>query len=70
MAVARHWHSLNEVSKCAWKNRAIKLNMMPVPGQCCSFPEEVSKIPRINGNRMLEEVVLDSLGGDWKMVSK
>eukprot|EP00957_Ditylum_brightwellii_P084879 6454001-Ditylum_brightwellii.AAC.1 len=44
--------------------------MMPVPGHFCSFPKEVSKIPRMNGNRMLEEVVLDGLVCDWEMVSK
>ena len=50
MAAARHWHSLNEDIKCAGKKRAAKLNMMPVPGQFCSFPKEVSKIPRMNRN--------------------
>eukprot|EP00957_Ditylum_brightwellii_P103275 7871242-Ditylum_brightwellii.AAC.1 len=44
--------------------------MMPVPGQFRSFPEEVLKILRMNGNQMLEEVVLDSMGCDWEMVSK
>eukprot|EP00957_Ditylum_brightwellii_P010134 765545-Ditylum_brightwellii.AAC.1 len=44
--------------------------MMPVPGHFHSFPKEVSKIPRMNTNRMLEKVVLDSLGCGWEMVSK
>eukprot|EP00957_Ditylum_brightwellii_P135665 10345666-Ditylum_brightwellii.AAC.1 len=70
MTAARHWHSLNEGIKCAWKMRAVKQSVMPVPGQFCGFPKEVSKIPRMDGNRMLEEVVLDSLGGDWEIVSK
>eukprot|EP00957_Ditylum_brightwellii_P086082 6549285-Ditylum_brightwellii.AAC.1 len=55
IAAARHRYSLNEDIKCAWKKRAVKINMMPVPGQFCSFPKEVSKNPRMNGNRMLDE---------------
>eukprot|EP00957_Ditylum_brightwellii_P023508 1773861-Ditylum_brightwellii.AAC.1 len=61
MAAARHWHTLNEDCECAWKKIGVKLSMMPVLGKFCSFPKEISKIPRIYGNRMLDEVVLDSL---------
>eukprot|EP00957_Ditylum_brightwellii_P122797 9363998-Ditylum_brightwellii.AAC.1 len=70
MAAARHWHNLNEDTKCVWKKRAVKLNTMPVPGQFCSFPKAVSEIPRMTRNKILEEAVLDSLGGNWEMVSK
>eukprot|EP00957_Ditylum_brightwellii_P112338 8565154-Ditylum_brightwellii.AAC.1 len=55
MAAARHWHTLDEDYKCAWEKEAVKLTMMPVSGKFCSFPKEISKIPRIYENRMLEE---------------
>ena len=70
MAAARHWHTFNDNKKCAWRKRASKLNSMPVPGKFRSFPKTVSKQPRIIGNRMLEELVFDSLSGDWEMVGK
>eukprot|EP00957_Ditylum_brightwellii_P164929 12557716-Ditylum_brightwellii.AAC.1 len=31
---------------------------------------QASATSRVNGNRMLEEIVLDSLRSDWEMVSK
>ena len=69
-AAALHWHNLLEEVRCAWKKRAVKLNMMAVPGKFRSFPREISKEPKIVGNRMLEELVLETLGGDWAMVCK
>ena len=32
MAAARHWHELAENIRCAWRKRAVRLNLMPVPG--------------------------------------
>eukprot|EP00957_Ditylum_brightwellii_P001987 152866-Ditylum_brightwellii.AAC.1 len=70
MAAARHWRNLSYEKKTAWRKRAVKLNSMPVPGQFWSFPKEISKKPRINGNMMLEQLVFDSLWVDWEMVVK
>ena len=70
MAAARHWHRLSESVKTAWRRRAVRLNSMPVPGRFRSFPREVSKKPKIVGNRVLEQLIFDSLADDWGMVCK
>eukprot|EP00957_Ditylum_brightwellii_P028067 2119117-Ditylum_brightwellii.AAC.1 len=43
----RQWHSLSEEMKVACKKRAVKLNMLPVPGSFRSFLKEISKKPKI-----------------------
>eukprot|EP00957_Ditylum_brightwellii_P097850 7451730-Ditylum_brightwellii.AAC.1 len=67
---ARQWHSLREEVKAAWKKRAAKLNMLPVPGGFRSFLNEFLKKPEIQSNSILEELVFDSLKLDWEMVCK
>eukprot|EP00957_Ditylum_brightwellii_P015704 1183931-Ditylum_brightwellii.AAC.1 len=44
--------------------------MVPLPGSFRSFPKDISKKPRISGNKLLEELVFDSLKCDWEMVCK
>eukprot|EP00957_Ditylum_brightwellii_P082037 6238172-Ditylum_brightwellii.AAC.1 len=44
--------------------------MVPLPCSFWSFPKEISKKPRISGNKLLEELVFDSLECDWEMVCK
>ena len=69
-AAARLWHLLDGKVHEAWKKRAVRLNMVPLPGTFRSFPKEISKKPRISGNKLLEELVFDSLKCDWEMVCK
>eukprot|EP00957_Ditylum_brightwellii_P167028 12715658-Ditylum_brightwellii.AAC.1 len=44
--------------------------MLPVPGSFRSFPKEMLKNPKIQGNNFLEELVFDSLKLDWEMACK
>eukprot|EP00957_Ditylum_brightwellii_P087643 6673329-Ditylum_brightwellii.AAC.1 len=69
-AAAKLWHLLDGKVHAAWKKRAVKLNVLPLPGSFWRFPKEISKQPHISGNKLLEELVFDSLKCDWKMVCK
>eukprot|EP00957_Ditylum_brightwellii_P000885 70195-Ditylum_brightwellii.AAC.1 len=57
-ATARLWHLLDGNVHEAWKKRAIRLNMVPLPGSFWRFPKEISKKSRTSGNKLLEELAL------------
>eukprot|EP00957_Ditylum_brightwellii_P050671 3841835-Ditylum_brightwellii.AAC.1 len=66
-SAAKQWYCLDSTVKAVWKKRTVKLNIIPVPGSFWNFPKEISKEPRISGNRFLEELVFESLKQDWEM---
>eukprot|EP00957_Ditylum_brightwellii_P134263 10235723-Ditylum_brightwellii.AAC.1 len=55
-AAARLWHLLDGKVNEEWKKRAVRINMVPLPGSFWSFSKEISKKPRISGNELLEEL--------------
>eukprot|EP00957_Ditylum_brightwellii_P164342 12511318-Ditylum_brightwellii.AAC.1 len=64
---AKQWQCLDNAVKAVWKKRAVKLNIISVPGSFQSFPKEISKELQILGNRFYEELVFESLKLDWEM---
>eukprot|EP00957_Ditylum_brightwellii_P108282 8260688-Ditylum_brightwellii.AAC.1 len=49
-AAVKQWHCLDNTVKAAWKRRAVKLNIIPMPGSFWNFSTEISKEPQILGN--------------------